>query len=622
MYGRNRNARLLTGGLVGVPPGYGDEYWDDVTLLLDGSGTTDLSTASSTVTPSGSGYTTGNISGAKFGQYIDLQNSGYFNVALASALGVSGDPFTVETWVYFDVDGNDGVFQLYEPGDTLNSTPVDGTQSLAVARKNGTWTVYNGTGTVNSIASAALSTWHHVALVYDGSALVFYVNGAALHTESSWTPNGTGYPNIGIGGYYDTTVLLDGYIEDFRVTKGVARYTSNFTLPTARFPTNAPIVGRRGVGTEATLRTRGYIGAAPAGGGIDPADHFKAVAFTGNGASQRAVTGVGFQPDFIWLKSRDNATSHQIVDVARGDTKALLTNSTNAEGDTQTEFGGGGVETIDADGFTLGDGVNNNNNFNGSGDKSIAWCLKAGTEAGFSVVTYTGNGNTANVTHGLSSKPEFIITKMTSSGTSQWMVYHKDLSGNATGDNPYNLYLNGTSEELDLSAWGTYENITSSTFPVSRQSTATAHNNNSGSEYVAYCFHSVEGFSKVGSYSGSASSTTSTSENNYVELGFRPAFIMFKRVTNADDWIIVDHARDTDNTTTTRLRANTAAEEDSNAYALVDFNASGFTLRGGNAGLNYTGNDYLYLAFAESNTLSGPGGGMLTLYDRYIETLS
>ena len=253
MYRRNKQARLLTGGLIGALPVTtpGDEYWNDVTLLLDGSSTTDLSTASSTVTPSGSGYTTGNTSGAKFGQYIDFQDSGYFNVALSSALGVSDEPFTVECWVRFDSLSNDGVFQLLGSGKSLDGT-ADGYETIALAGdSSNTWTVYDSVTGVGSLGSATTSTWYHAAAVYDGTNLNFYVDGMGLYSVARSMPAG-GFPNVAIGGYYTTAYLLDGRIEDFRITKGVARYTSNFTPPTASFPTNAPVVGRRGVGSVPT----------------------------------------------------------------------------------------------------------------------------------------------------------------------------------------------------------------------------------------------------------------------------------------------------------------------------------------------------------------------------------
>ena len=220
-----------------------DTNFGSVVLLLDGSSTTDLSSASPTVTPSASGLTSGN-SGGKYGQYIDFQNSGYINVALPSALGVSTEAFTVECWAYFDSTSNGGVFQLLRSGSTLDGSIDNNTVSLAVAAYNNAWQVYDDTGG-NAVGSVSTGAWYHVALVYDGTDLVFYVDGSALLTKSNWTANlsATGYPNIAIGGYYSTSFVMDGRIEDFRVTEGVARYTSSFTPPIAALPNRETSTG-------------------------------------------------------------------------------------------------------------------------------------------------------------------------------------------------------------------------------------------------------------------------------------------------------------------------------------------------------------------------------------------
>lgn len=231
------NKRFL-GGLIGADPlrsktgaVAGDSNWNDVVLLLDGSSTSDV-TGLSTVTPSASGYTTNNTSGAKFNQYIDFQDSGYFNVAFPSALGVSNEPFTVETWAYFDAISNDGVFQLYPSSFSLDGSAVTHTASIAVAVSSSKWLFYDYGGNNNNLGTSATGNWYHVAVVYDGTALVLYVDGTALKTTTRSMPSG-GWTSIGIGGYYTTSFVMDGRIEGFRVTKGVARYSSDFTPPTS-----------------------------------------------------------------------------------------------------------------------------------------------------------------------------------------------------------------------------------------------------------------------------------------------------------------------------------------------------------------------------------------------------
>ena len=377
--------------------------------------------------------------------------------------------------------------------------------------------------------------------------------------------------------------------------------------------------------TRPTRRWGGMTGRSlvEAGAGT-PA--FKAVTWAGDNGTNRGITGVGFEPGLVWLKNRDDnvdtGSNHMVFDAVRGATKYLQTDNTDPE-----ETNANSLKSFDADGFTIGALQRTNT----SGKDYVAWCLKAGgagvsnptgsitstvsanTAAGFSVVEYTGNETAgATVGHGLGSAPDMIIVKDTDT-TDNWAVYHSGLGGgNAV------LFLESTAGvNTSLNMWD-------STTPSSSVITLGDRDEvNRATAHIAYCFHSVPGFSKIGSYSGSASSTTSASENNYIALGFRPAFIMFKRATSADDWIIVDNARDPDNSTTTRLRANSFALEDSNAYAIVDFNDSGFTLRGGNAGLNYTGNTYIYMAFAEEipGADAIPTTGVLSLAEHYQSKL-
>ena len=370
--------------------------------------------------------------------------------------------------------------------------------------------------------------------------------------------------------------------------------------------------GRRGLGTEATLRTRGYLGAAPAA--IDPAEHFKAVTYTGAGGTP-SITGAGFQPDFVWIKNRDQADTHVITDVLRGVGKTL-TSETSAIEQTDTDT----VTSFDADGFSLGADVKVNTNT----EDYVAWCLKAGgagvsntdgtmpgtvtvsanVDAGFSVVTYTGTGSVATVGHGLANAPELILGKRRTGTTSNWFVGGSILGTTET------LYLN-LSNQAETYTGDTIRNeVTSTTFRL-----GTDTNRNKSSEtHVAYCFHSVPGFSKVGSYTGDGTT------NNYVELGFRPAFVMIKNAGNStNSWGMFDNARDPDNGVDKPLYADFAGAESSGTDYL-QFDADGFTVINSANFVNQSGKTLIYLAFAESNTLGPPG--MLTLYDRYIDTLS
>ena len=162
--------------------------------------------------------------------------------------------------------------------------------------------------------------------------------------------------------------------------------------------------------------------------------HFNPIIYTGNGGTQ-ALTGVGFQPDWVWVKSRDVAKDHMVFDVVRGVQKSIRPNATTAE-DNSSEY----LTTFGTDGFTLG----GNGKTNGNGNTFVAWNWKAGnsqgssntagsinttytsvnTTAGFSISTYTGTAATATIGHGLGVVPKMIITKRISGGNEDWGVYH------------------------------------------------------------------------------------------------------------------------------------------------------------------------------------------------------
>ena len=220
-------------------------------------------------------------------------------------------------------------------------------------------------------------------------------------------------------------------------------------------------------------------------------DHFNAVITTGTGSSQ-AVTGVGFQPDWIWGKRRDGSGHPTMFDVIRGITKGLETSGNGAEF-TSTDY----YSSFDSDGFTIAAGSAGTGN--GSSQTAVHWCWKAGgaavsngngsitssvsanAAAGFSIVTYTGTGSNATVGHGLSSAPKWIITKARTPSGRSWGVFHSNIS------NANNLYLDGTDVE---SSGGTFWNSTSPTSTVFSVGTA-GDSNGSGFTMVAYCFAEV-----------------------------------------------------------------------------------------------------------------------------------
>jgi hypothetical protein len=318
------------------------------------------------------------------------------------------------------------------------------------------------------------------------------------------------------------------------------------------------------------------------------------VLYTGTGSIQ-TVSGVGFQPDFTWIKSRSNTDQHNAQDILRYH-GILIPNTTAAEGDT----GGGWLRSWNSDGFSVDvNGPINTNTqtyvawnwkANGSGSANTTGSINttstsANVDAGFSIVSWAGTGTAGGQTigHGLSSAPEMIITKRRND-TGAWYTYHSDM----TSYN-YELYLNDTSAET---AGGQFQHAapTSSVFTVYGDGAL----DTSGGTYIAYCFHSVDGYSKVGSYKGNGSV-----DGTFVYTGFKPAYVMLKDTTLAGEhWVIFDSTRDIDNVMTHRIYANSSTTEGNSGTAL-DLVSNGFKMREGVRDYNGSGDTYIFLAFSE-----------------------
>jgi hypothetical protein len=326
-----------------------------------------------------------------------------------------------------------------------------------------------------------------------------------------------------------------------------------------------------------------------------PSDYFNTVTYTGNETDDHAITGVGFQPDWLWIKNRDSAKNHLLVDVVRGTTKYLFSNLTNAEG-TYTTM----VKSFDSDGFTLG--TNNNPNENNSDivawnwladntsgssntDGTITSTVSANTTSGFSIVSWTGNGNAAStVGHGLGSDLGMIIIKNRTDAEA-WPVWHKNL----TSTSDYRLLLNSTiAENLNTDFYS--EAPTSSVFTPGGNNAI----NGSGDDMIAYCFADKKGYSKFGKYTGNGSA-----DGTFVYTGFKPAFVIFKKSSSANDWIMKDSVREPNNQMAFRLKPNSSNAEDSLSGGQMDFLSNGFKFRVNDDVSNASGGTYIYMAFAE-----------------------
>jgi hypothetical protein len=320
-------------------------------------------------------------------------------------------------------------------------------------------------------------------------------------------------------------------------------------------------------------------------------DYFQAGIYTGNGSSQ-TISGLRFQPDFVWIKRRNSERDHVLVDAVRGSTKVLNSNLTNAE---ETESLG--VTSFNSDGFSL----NSFNKTNSSGDTYVYWAWKAGNSnvtntdgtitstvranptAGFSIVTYTGTGANATVGHGLGVAPSMMIVKQRSGGAQDWAVYHASLG--ATQSIP----LNTTGAAFTVATNWNNTAPTSTVFSVGTR----FETNESGATFVAYCFAAIPGYSAFGSYTGNGST-----DGPFVFTGFKPALIIRKRTDNIGDWIMMDNKRNTYNLTDNRLLANSSNAEANNGNN-IDILSNGWKERNADGYSNASGGTYIYMAFSE-----------------------
>jgi hypothetical protein len=324
-------------------------------------------------------------------------------------------------------------------------------------------------------------------------------------------------------------------------------------------------------------------------------DYFNAVLYTGTGSSQ-SITGLDFQPDLVWIKSRNNAGSNHLIDAVRGIPLFIFSDSTAGDTSRPNSF-----TSFNSNGFTVGSSSDGNTNLNtytyvawnwkanGAGSSntagSITSTVSANTTAGFSIVTYTGTGSNATVGHGLGVAPKMVIVKKRS-GTSSWPVYHSGLTSAS-----YYVLLESTSAEVSNNIYWNGTAPSSTVFSIG----TTSNTNENASTYVAYCFAEVAGYSAFGSYTGNGSS-----DGPFVFTGFRPRFVLLKSSSAATDWYIYDTARDTYNVATLELNPNLAAAEQNGTYGSMDINSNGFKLRFATGEVNASGATYIYYAVAEN----------------------
>ena len=327
-----------------------------------------------------------------------------------------------------------------------------------------------------------------------------------------------------------------------------------------------------------------------------PSDYFETILWS---SVDTSITGLDFQPDWVWIKSRSNADTQVLFDSVRGTGKRLSSSGTTVE-QTKTDE----LTAFNSDGFTIGTG----DNVNRASNNYVAWNWKAGgsassnsngsitssvsanTTAGFSIVSYTGAGGSSNVGHGLGVAPNFIIAKNRDSGSLSWFV-----SNDAIGWTK-RLKLDGSNNAATNVAFG-------DTNPDSTKFYLQDNNlNTSGQAHIAYCFAEKKGYSKFGSFTGN-----SNADGTFVFCGFRPAWILVRNVEISEGfWVINDNKRNTFNPNSNTLVAQNNNSVDAGTDR-TDFLSNGFKLRTTSGAWNGSGNKIIYMAFAESPFVNSNG---------------
>jgi len=333
----------------------------------------------------------------------------------------------------------------------------------------------------------------------------------------------------------------------------------------------------------------------------DPEAYFQSVLWTGNGSNPRTITLGGdtnLQPDIIWYKCRSHAVPNILYDSVRGfgNDKEVSTNDGLAQGAQSSETDGF-ITAVTSDGFTLAAGGSGGDHYTNEGSRTfIAWCWKESADAGFDIVSYTGNGtDDTDISHSLSAVPHVIIVKNRAEAYG-WNVYHHK---NTSAPETDVLSLDTNAATYDTANSWSDEAPTSSVFTLGAGNGVNKNTNT----MIAYLFTGKQGFSKFGGYTGNGSA-----DGPYIHLGFKPAFIMTKRTDSTNQWIMLNNKMSTENDGTgDELYGDLNVAQNSFTDGGQDFLSNGFKCRGTNASINYNGGTYVYMAFAESPFVNSNG---------------
>ena len=562
---------------------------------------------------SGNGYN-GTASNVTYGNGR-FNEAGNFNgtnsiISLPSNLisGTTDSDYSVSMWVKFNtlptsnfislIGPNLSVFRLllyYNSGSTYN---------VNLLRTFGGSYYYTSASTG---IQATLSTgqYYNIIVTYQSSNKLVngYLNGNPIGSYTlNLSASGTAGAPI-LGSYNGSTLYnLNGSLDQMRIFSSALAPGDVEDLYNEHFQTKFTD------GSDTALKFTGGTGditfadTAPV---FTPSDNFNTVAYAGNGGTQAITTG--FTPDLVWTKQRSSPSrDHLLNDSVRGANKILYSNLTNAQ-DTAGGPSSAYFNSFDSNGYTIG----SSQYYNDSSLNYVSWSWKAGgaarnntdgtitsqvsanVDAGFSIVKWTGNDLASQtIGHGLSSTPELYIIKKTSAALA-WQV---NLSSLVTGTEGY-LLLDRT-----LPMYTTFPNYYTSAnntvLSTNGTSTAERQYNNQSANYIAYCFHSIAGYSKIGSYTGTGSDLS-------VNVSFEPAFIMIKCVDNSGSaWFIVDNKRGAGAKGVAKfIEPSSSGAEFTNAVYGCIFTSTGFTIPGGTSvNLNQNGIDYIYMTFATNPT--------------------
>ena len=524
---------------------------------------------------------------------IDSGQSGDFdgssNIGLGSAF--TGSTITFSVWFKTTNTGSNNTFFSNGGGQTSTGRGIffhlNSSGYLRIVTSQG-GASQNAVGSTN----VADGNWHNAVMSYNSGTVNIYLDGNTTPEVTSTSLNYTGSANCDftIGSFISTSSTygdyFDGQMDDIRIyntalTSTQAGYIAN--NDTSNIPTSQGYYKLDGNANDSAGSTNGSWSGTEAYS--NPAE---LLAYNGTPTNVNFL-GMAFQPDLVWIKDRDAAENHVIYDSIRGATYQLNSNNTSVS-TLKTD----GLTSFNSNGFSLG----SHNTVNTNSEDYVAWCWKAGgtavsntdgsitstvsanQDAGFSIVKYTGNNSTATVGHGLSSAPEIVIIKRINS-TDNWQVSISNITG-TTGERVYLNLTQGTSID---------------TGRETAKPSATVLNVGGydcfNEDYIAYCFHSVDGYQKVGSYTGTGAS------GNNVTTGFTPRFLMIKNADDTGDWAIFDSQRSPSNPVNDRLMANLSSAESTNSTTrVIDFDATSFELKTSNQDINASGDTYIYLAIA------------------------